>query len=32
VQNRGGKAVVILPTDVAAQKPVFPMPGWTQRR
>jgi branched-chain amino acid transport system substrate-binding protein len=31
VQNRGGKAVVILPTDVAAMKPVFPMPGWQQR-
>jgi branched-chain amino acid transport system substrate-binding protein len=31
VQNRDGKAVVILPTDVAVTKPVFPMPGWQQR-
>ncbi|HZS82406.1 MAG TPA: ABC transporter substrate-binding protein [Stellaceae bacterium] len=31
VQNRGGKPLVVLPPDSAAEKPVFPVPGWQQR-
>jgi branched-chain amino acid transport system substrate-binding protein len=31
IQNRDGKPVVTLPAEAASMKPVFPMPGWTQR-
>jgi branched-chain amino acid transport system substrate-binding protein len=31
VQIRDGKPVVTLPPEAAAMKPVFPVPGWTQR-
>ena len=31
VQNRDGGPVVVLPADIATEKPVFPMPGWKQR-
>lgn len=31
IQNFGGKPRVVLPTDVAEAKVVFPVPGWQQR-
>jgi len=31
VQNLAGKPTVVLPDENAAAKPVFPMPGWSQR-
>jgi branched-chain amino acid transport system substrate-binding protein len=31
VQILGNKPTVVLPTDVAEAKPVFPMPGWDKR-
>jgi branched-chain amino acid transport system substrate-binding protein len=31
VQNREGKPTVVLPAASAVAKPVFPVPGWTQR-
>jgi branched-chain amino acid transport system substrate-binding protein len=31
VQNRNGKPTVVLPAENAELKPVFPMPGWSQR-
>jgi branched-chain amino acid transport system substrate-binding protein len=31
VQNLKGKPTVVLPVSNAEAKPVFPMPGWTQR-
>ena len=31
IQNRGGQPVVVLPSSAAQMKPVFPVPGWTQR-
>jgi branched-chain amino acid transport system substrate-binding protein len=31
IQNFGGKPLVVLPSDVAEAKPVFPAPGWQQR-
>ena len=31
IQNRGGKNLVILPTEVAVTKPNWPMRGWNQR-
>jgi branched-chain amino acid transport system substrate-binding protein len=31
VQNLKGKPTVVLPADSAEQKPVFPMPSWSQR-
>jgi branched-chain amino acid transport system substrate-binding protein len=31
VQNLGGKPTVVLPEQNAEAKPVFPMPGWSQR-
>lgn len=31
VQNRNRKPVVVLPQASAEMKPVFPMPGWSQR-
>ena len=31
IQNRGGQPVVVLPSSAAQAKPVFPVPGWTQR-
>lgn len=32
VQNLEGKPRVVLPTEYAEMKPVFPMPGWSQRK
>ncbi|HEX9491247.1 MAG TPA: ABC transporter substrate-binding protein [Stellaceae bacterium] len=31
VQNRNGKPTVVLPAENAELKPVFPVPGWSQR-
>jgi len=31
VQNRNGKPTVVLPPENAELKPVFPVPGWSQR-
>ena len=31
LQNRKGVPTIVLPADVAEDKPVFPMPGWTKR-
>lgn len=31
LQNRKGVPTIVLPADVAEEKPVFPMPGWTKR-
>ena len=31
IQNRDQKPTVVLPVDVAEAKPVFPVPGWSQR-
>jgi branched-chain amino acid transport system substrate-binding protein len=31
VQNLAGKPTVVLPEENAVAKPVFPMPGWSQR-
>jgi branched-chain amino acid transport system substrate-binding protein len=31
VQIRAGKPVVVLPPESAEEKPVFPVPGWSQR-
>ncbi|HYM03003.1 MAG TPA: ABC transporter substrate-binding protein [Stellaceae bacterium] len=31
LQNRGGKPTVVLPSESAELKPVFPVPGWSQR-
>jgi branched-chain amino acid transport system substrate-binding protein len=31
VQNRNGGMAVVLPADIATEKPVFPMPKWTER-
>ncbi len=31
VQNRSGKPTVVLPPENAELKPVFPVPGWSQR-
>ncbi|MBZ0147698.1 MAG: ABC transporter substrate-binding protein [Pseudorhodoplanes sp.] len=31
LQNRNGVPTIVLPADVAEDKPVFPMPGWTKR-
>jgi len=31
VQNRDGGPVVVLPADIATEKPVFPMPSWKER-
>ncbi|HLJ22287.1 MAG TPA: branched-chain amino acid ABC transporter, partial [Stellaceae bacterium] len=31
VQILNNKPTVVLPTDVAEAKPVFPMPGWDKR-
>ena len=31
LQNRGGRAVVVLPKDAATNSPVLPMPGWNER-
>jgi len=31
LQNRGGRAVVVLPRDAAEMAPVFPMPAWSER-
>jgi len=32
VQNLEGKPRVVLPAEYAEMKPVFPMPGWSQRK
>ena len=31
IQIRDGKPVVVLPEANAVMKPVFPVPGWSQR-
>jgi len=31
VQNRNGGMAVVLPADIASEKPVFPMPSWKER-
>jgi branched-chain amino acid transport system substrate-binding protein len=31
VQNRNGGMAVVLPADIATEKPVFPMPKWKDR-
>ena len=31
VQNRNGGMAVVLPADIATEKPVFPMPKWNDR-
>jgi branched-chain amino acid transport system substrate-binding protein len=32
IQNRGGEPKVVLPTNAAQAKPVFPVPGWQERK
>jgi len=32
IQNRGGEPKVVLPANAAQAKPVFPVPGWQERK
>ena len=32
IQNRGGEPKVVLPVEAAQAKPVFPVPGWQERK
>jgi len=32
IQNRGGQPLVVLPEEAAQAKPVFPVPGWQERK
>jgi len=32
IQNRGGRPLVVLPEEAAQAKPVFPVPGWQERK
>ncbi len=32
IQNRDGQPLVVLPEEAAQAKPVFPVPGWQERK